>query len=129
MAYVSNESGRSEVYVRPLVNPSQKWQVSINGGVEPVWGRDGRELFYRADRGLLSAAVERAQAFRAGQPRVLFEGSFESGTIDRSNYDVAAGTSGFLMVQSAEEQSGDHDLHLLLNWVETIPALMARASR
>ncbi len=129
MAYVSNESGHSEVYVRPLANPSQKWQVSINGGAEPVWGRDGRELFYRADRGLLSAAVERAQAFRAGQPRVLFEGSFESGTIDRSNYDAAAATSGFLMVQSAEEQSGDHDLHLLLNWVETIPALMARASR
>jgi Tol biopolymer transport system component len=127
VAYVSNESGRNEVYVCPLANPSQKSQVSINGGVEPVWARDGRELFYRTDRELLSVAVERAPAFRASQPRVLFEGSFESGTIDRANYDAA--TSGFLMVQPAEEQSGDHNLHLLLNWVETIPALMSRAPR
>jgi hypothetical protein len=117
------------VYVSPLADPSQKSQVSIDGGVEPVWARDGRELFYRADRGLLSVAVERTTGFRASQPRVLFEGRFESGSIDRANYDAAAATSGFLMVESAEEQSGDHDLHLLLNWVETIPALISRASR
>ena len=128
VAYVSNESGRSEVYVRPLADPSQKSQVSIDGGVEPVWARDGRELFYRVDAGVRSVVVERTTPFRASQPRVLFEGSFESGTIDRPNYDAAT-TSGFVMVESAGEQSGDHDLHLLLNWVETIPALMSRAAR
>jgi serine/threonine-protein kinase len=129
MAYVSNESGRSEVYVRPLADPSRKSQVSVDGGVEPVWAHDGRELFYRADGRLLSVAVEPATAFRASRPRVLFEGRFESGTIDRANYDASASPSGFLMVQSAEEQSGDHDLHLLLNWMETLPALMSRESR
>lgn len=129
VAYVSNESGRNEVYVRPLAGSSQKWQVSTNGGIEPVWAPNGRELFYRADGRLMSVPVEGGSTFRAGQPNTLFEGTFESGTVDRANYDVVAGASGFMMVQPAEERSSDHELHLLLNWLDAVPALLSRASR
>ena len=48
LAYSSNESGRSEVYVRPLGGSGDRWQISSGGGVSPRWRRDGKELFYLA---------------------------------------------------------------------------------
>ena len=47
LVYTSNESGRTEVYVQPYPGPGGKWQISTEGGTEPVWNRNGRELFYR----------------------------------------------------------------------------------
>jgi serine/threonine-protein kinase len=124
LAYVSNESGRNEVYVRSMIGSSQTLQVSSAGGTEPVWSRDSRELFYRADDGVRAVRVENGGT--AGASRALFAGRFESGSIDRINYDV--GTSGgFMMVQAAEQQAGDHELHVLFNWVEALPSLVARA--
>jgi hypothetical protein len=129
IAYVSNESGRNEVYVRPVADATQQSQVSLNGGSEPVWAADGRELFFRTNEGVMSASVEmRGTALRASQPRLLFSGSFDMGTLDRVNYDVSA-ISGFTMVQSGEQESHGHELHLLLNWLETIPAILARTAR
>jgi hypothetical protein len=73
MAYASDESGRPEVYVRAFPTPGVRSQVSTNGGDEPYWGRDGKELFYRsADRMLTAVPVKTDTSFTAGAPRALF---------------------------------------------------------
>ena len=58
LAYLSDESGRLEVYVQPYPGPGGKWQISTEGGAEPVWARDGQELFYRSINGDRMMAVE-----------------------------------------------------------------------
>jgi serine/threonine-protein kinase len=74
LAYVTPESGREEVYIRPFPNTGQaRWQASTGGGTSPVWARSGRELFF-ADGAyrMVSAAIPRGPSFQAGAPRPLF---------------------------------------------------------
>ena len=79
IAYNSNESGRTEIYVQPFPSGAGKWQVSTNGGFYSRWRRDGRELFYMTDvSGGLMMAVDvssSGSSFEAGMPRVLFDTS------------------------------------------------------
>ena len=73
MAYSSNESGRSEVYVVPYPGPGGKWQVSTAGGIYPQWRGDGKELFFQApDQTLMSDSVTTGAAFEVGVPAPLF---------------------------------------------------------
>jgi serine/threonine protein kinase len=73
LAYVSNESGRSSVYVTRFPEPGGKWQVSVEGGGFPVWSRDGRELFYRAPDGkLMAVPLKTDPDFDAGAATPLF---------------------------------------------------------
>jgi Tol biopolymer transport system component len=65
LAYVSNESGRAEIYVQPFPGPGGKVPISTNGGLQPMWSRDGRELFYRAGDSLMAVPIER-ETFRIG---------------------------------------------------------------
>ena len=76
LAYVSIESGRPEVYVQPYPGPGGKWQVSIDGGTEPVWSRNGRELFYRSGNRMMAVETTMQPSFSAGKPRMLFEGPY-----------------------------------------------------
>jgi Tol biopolymer transport system component len=76
IAYVSDESGRYEVYVRPFPGEapsgSGKWQISTGGGGHPIWSRDGRELFYQAPdtRIMVTTYTARADSFAADKPRL-----------------------------------------------------------
>jgi Tol biopolymer transport system component len=74
VAYVSDESGRAEVYVQSFPATGGKWQISSGGGDEPLWRRDGKELFYVAADGKLMAAEvnQSASTFQAGVPKPLF---------------------------------------------------------
>lgn len=71
LAYVSDETGHDEVYVRRLTEGSARWPVSLGGGTEPRWGRAGRELYYRNGDSLNVVAVQTGAEFRSGPPRVL----------------------------------------------------------
>jgi serine/threonine protein kinase/Tol biopolymer transport system component len=73
MAYTSLESGRPEVYVTSFPKAGQRWPVSSDGGAEPCWTADGRELFYRRNQQIVAVAVTTAGTFEAGVPKVLFE--------------------------------------------------------
>jgi eukaryotic-like serine/threonine-protein kinase len=122
LAYVSNESGRSEVFVRARVDPGSRQQVSNDGGVEPVWARDGRQLFYRHDDKMMVASVLSSGAPpRVGTPQELFAGTFAAGTLDAANYDVMPDGQRFLMVQR-ESQSATRTLHVLINWFGVVAA-------
>jgi eukaryotic-like serine/threonine-protein kinase len=127
VAYVSNESGRSEVYVRSFADPSQTAQVSKGGGSEPAWARDGRELFYRAGDRLMGATVQLGNQVRVASPRVVFSAAYERGTLDRANYDVMPG-GRFVFVRAVEQPSAAGDLHVVLNWLDTIRPMLTPAS-
>jgi hypothetical protein len=74
LVYVSVESGREEVYVRPVADPgSARWQVSTAGGTSPMWSHSGHELFFvDAANQLIALPVLDGPAFRTGDPRALF---------------------------------------------------------
>jgi Tol biopolymer transport system component len=74
VAYASNESGRWEIYVAPFPGPGGNWKISSNGGTEPAWRADGKELFYLAvDGRLMAVAVKEGPPFEAGAAEALFQ--------------------------------------------------------
>jgi len=116
IAYVSNQSGRNEVYVRAYADPSRKWQVSNGGGAEPVWDPGGQELFFRAGDRMMVTSTGPSSNPHFVEARMLFEGKFEKGTMDSANYDVMAAPQRFVMVESTDRESREDQLHLLVNW-------------
>src|SRR5262249_14161978 len=74
IAYQSDESGRYEIYVQSFPEPSGPRRISINGGIAPQWGSDGRELFYQAPGGKVMAVSVKlgAESVEASAPRELF---------------------------------------------------------
>jgi Tol biopolymer transport system component len=73
VAYVSDDGGRSQIYVRPFDGPGETQQISTAGGTSPRWNRDGQELFYvAADDRLMAVAIKGTSPFAAGTPRALF---------------------------------------------------------
>jgi Tol biopolymer transport system component len=125
LAYVSNESGREEVYVCSFPDPGGKVQVSTEGGTEPMWSRDGNELFYRNGEKMMAVAFSTAPDFAPSRPTLLFEGPYEMGRYEgnpSSNYDVSP-DGRFVMVR-AEEGKGPQQMNIVLNWAEELKRLV-----
>ena len=120
LAYVSDESGRNDVYVQPFPGPGPKWLVSTDGGIDPVWSKDGRELFYRHDDQLMAVSVAAAREFSADRPRRLFEIRFDAGD-NGPNYDVSPDGKWFVMPRS-DRGPAPVELHLVLNWFREVTA-------
>jgi eukaryotic-like serine/threonine-protein kinase len=121
LAYVSNESERFEVYVQPYPGPGGRWQISTEGGREPVWNPNGRELFYRSGNKVMAVEIATQPSFSAGKPRMLFEGRYVLGQAITTNYDVSPDGQRFLMVKPAEqEQAPPTQINVVLNWFEEL---------
>jgi len=118
LAFASNESGVDQVYVQAYPGPGPPMQISTDGGREPVWSRDGTELFYRHTDRMMAVPVREEGSFVAGRPIELFEGPFASEYKGKSNYDVAP-DGRFLMVQ-VEEGSEPVRLDVILNWFDEL---------
>jgi serine/threonine-protein kinase len=102
LAYVSDESGRREVYVRPFPTGEGRWQISSDGGIEPRWSKHGHEIIYR-DRGwFLAVPVTPGPGFAMGRVDSLFQGTYLL-TGARAQYDVSADGSEFLVVGTPPE--------------------------
>jgi Tol biopolymer transport system component len=120
VAYSSDESGQTQVYVRPFPVPGGKYQVSSAGGSQPVWRRDGKELFYiGADGKLMALEVKRSSKFEAGDVKVLFDthigNVFSSGLLpSRTNYAVSGDGQRFLMNSFMETSA--LPITVVLNW-------------
>ena len=123
LAYVSNESSRPEVYVQPYPGPGGKWHISIDGGTEPVWSRNGRELFYRSGSRMMVVETTMQQSFSAGKPRMLFEGPYFTTAFPNMtvSYDVSADGQRFLVVKQTEaaSRSVEH-INVVLNWFDEL---------
>ena len=122
LAYTSDESGRKEIYVQPYPGPGGKWQISTEGGVEPLWNRNGRELFYRSDKKMMAVEIATKPGFSAGTPKMLFEGQYVSlPTISTPNYDVSPDGQRFLMLKPVEQaQTAPTQINVVLNWFEEL---------
>ncbi len=104
LAYISDESGRYEVYVQPYPGPGGKWLISTEGGNEPVWNPNGRELFYRSGDRMMAVEITKQPGFSAGKPKVLFEGKYLPTPITFPNYDVSLDGQRFLMLKASEQE-------------------------
>ena len=127
VAYVSTESGRAEIYLRPFPDVSrERIQVSRSGGRGPRWSRDGRELFYLSESGHLTAVPVALSARPAlGEPRSLFPvGDF---VIDpeETTYVPEPGGRTFIMIREAESKP-QSQLVLVLNWLEELKAKVGK---
>jgi len=111
LAYASDASGRTEVYVRALDGSGSPVQVSRSGGLEPVWSRDGHELFYRSGR-TVNAATLSGSPLAVVATRLVFQGLFLTDGGYR-NYDVAPDGKHFLMLESVDRQA---ETVVVYNW-------------
>jgi serine/threonine protein kinase/Tol biopolymer transport system component len=122
MAYASDESGELQVYVQPFPATGEKRQISNDGGSEPRWRRDGKELFYIASsKKLMSVVIPDTVAFNAGVPAPLFDVRVPlTGNAYRVNYTVSANGDRFLVNTSVPAEPPR--INLILN----LPALLPR---
>jgi serine/threonine-protein kinase len=134
VAYQSNESGRNEVYVRPFPPTGGRWQVSDEGGAYPRWARDGSELFYRTDEGIMAVGVRATgDGFGASRPRLVVSGSFVGGIggvpVGGSTFaDYDVGPDGrFVVFPSPGEEAPNVQLaRVVVNWFAELRRLAPR---
>lgn len=115
LAHDSDESGRFEVYVRPVAAAQRKWQLSAEGGDRPRWSADGRQVVFRSGRRMMAVDVAVSPSFAAGTPRVLFEGEFDLGGHSTPNYDLAL-DGRLLMIKSTRTPAAPSRLVVVVNW-------------
>ena len=119
VAYTSNESGQSEIYVIPFPpTPNRdRWMVSRGGGVMPRWRRDGKELFFISpDWKMMAVDVSTKPSFQSGTPRALFDTNMVDTGIRTGpmSWDISADGKRFLII--SENSAGAASLNLILNW-------------
>jgi serine/threonine-protein kinase len=121
LAYVSSVSGSHEVYVRPFLADGPAQRVSLQGGTEPLWSRDGRELFYlSASDSLMTIEVTPGPQMRLGRRRALFSTAEYHEHLFHRNYDVALDGQRFIMLRDAE---GEDNLVVVFNWAQELKQL------
>jgi hypothetical protein len=111
LAYVSDQTGRFEVYVERFPELGERRQISTSGGTSPKWSPTGGELFYRRtsnDGSMMSVTVDFEPVFTPGIPEVLFEGNYvRGGTTGRRHYDVSPDGERFLMIRLTGKRRND----------------------
>jgi eukaryotic-like serine/threonine-protein kinase len=122
VAFQSEESGRREVVVQPFPGPGPRYQVSADGGAEPLWARDGSRIYFRQGRGVFEALVATDPRFRVLGRRLLFEGDYLTASAPHANYDVLPDGSGFVMVQAVSAPV----IVVTYNWRSELRRLLAQ---
>jgi serine/threonine-protein kinase len=128
LAYDSNESGQFEVYVRPYPNVGDgRWTISQQGGRQPLWSRDGRELFYRDFSGAVMAVpVSGVPTFTAGEVVKIVDGGSYAGAGpfgSARTYDVARDGQRLLMIKGDNANSNAHRIVVVVNWFDELKRL------
>jgi eukaryotic-like serine/threonine-protein kinase len=123
-AFVSDESGRPEVYIQPFPGPGPKIPVSNNGGLQPMWGKHGRELYYREGDALMEVAVQ-LNPLHVTAGRKLFDLPGALYNFDQfvPDYDVAA--DGRFLAIRREPRAAD-EIHVVLNWTQELRRALGR---
>jgi serine/threonine protein kinase/Tol biopolymer transport system component len=122
IAYVSNESGRFEVYVRAFDESGKKWPISNEGGDEPVWPKNAHEIFFRTGDRMMSVAVTTGTTFSATAPRRLFEGKYLAESYRA--YDATSDGMRFLVIKPVEEAPPPAQIAVVVNWSAELKRLI-----
>ena len=120
LAYVSDETGRWEIYIRALSKSALRWRISTDGGEEPIWDRSGHRLFFRNGDKWMRVELSTGPAFKASEPVQILAGPYVN--IPGYSYDVAA-DGRFLLLKSEYQDKRTSALEVIENW----PALPGRA--
>ena len=129
LAYRSDETGRDEVFVRPFPDAGGKWQISTDGGAQPMWAPNGQELFYTSGNRMMAVAVETDLGFKAGSPRLLFDTPLPALGGDPSRFSVSPDGQRFLVLTPAPadpsaEPAPPPQIHVVMNWFEELKRLV-----
>jgi Tol biopolymer transport system component len=122
IAYAANPTGQMEIWVRPYPGPGPPVRVSPNGGVEPVWARNGRELFYldSIKQQLMAVSIQAGPQLRFSAPVALFSTSEFLFLPQPASYDVAADGRLLMIRPAGRVQPGTRPLTVVLNWAEDV---------
>jgi Tol biopolymer transport system component/predicted Ser/Thr protein kinase len=112
IAYASDESGRYEIYVQPYPGPGGKWQISTEGGTEPIWAHNG-ELFYRNGDKMMAVETNTKSNFSADKPKLLFERHYATYNTMPA-YDVTPDGQRFLLAKTGGQ--APEEINVVLNW-------------
>jgi eukaryotic-like serine/threonine-protein kinase len=116
MAYVSDEGGTPQVFVQSVPVSGGKWQISTNGGDQPAWRRDGKELFYLSPtRKMMSVSVTTGAAFEAGMPHALFDTPIPNSSVTDRNVYATADGQRFLLRRVLDDRSAVPST-IVLDW-------------
>ena len=118
VAYVSNESGSPEVYVEPVPGPGGRRQISSDGGEEPRWVGNGREITYRNGTKMMSVPVQDHPTLQIGKPIELFDRKFDRG-LGVNGYDVTFDGRMFVMTRS--EHAAPTEIRIEMGWPDNLP--------
>ncbi|HXI01707.1 MAG TPA: protein kinase [Candidatus Saccharimonadales bacterium] len=126
LAYSSLESKVRQIYVRPYPDTrSGRWQVTSDGGCQPLWAPDGSELYYRDGAAMMAVPIRTRPEFHAGTPVKLFEGDFVNEDRSRRDYDLEyPGGKRFLMIEEVEPEVHDTKFVYVRNWSEELNTLV-----
>ena len=117
LAYASDESGQQEIYVRPFPTGGGKWQISTEGGIRPLWTRNG-ELVYRNGDNMMAVSIATHPTLSVGTPRLLFERHYEGLGV---YYDVTPDGQRFLMLKASEQtEAAQTQVNVVQNWFEEL---------
>jgi hypothetical protein len=125
LAYASNETGRFEVWVMAYPRSGLRRQVTTEGGAEPIWSPDGKEIYYRSGDRVMAIPVTTTPTLVVGRPSVLFEGSFVAGVGGLSLFDV--GPDGRFLMMRAVSGREPRQLRVVFNWFEELRDRLGRA--
>jgi hypothetical protein len=123
LAYTSNVSGRTEVYVQPFPDLAAEWTISADGGSEPRWAGNGQELFYRNGSEMMAVDIQTQPTFQPQAARVLFERSDMAGT---RSYDVTPDGQQFVIIKQDESTRPLTEAHVVLGWAEELKRRIAK---
>jgi len=127
LAYVSDESGRAEVYVQLYPGPGGKVAISIGGGRAPVWSPEGSEIFYRGlnQAQMMAVAVATDPTFEPGRPQTLFDGLYVAASPGDPHYDISRDGKRFLMIDEGVVEGGaPAQIMVTLNWFQELERLV-----
>jgi len=118
IAFQSDESGRFEIYVQSFPQARERRQVSNDGGIQPFWNKNGRELMYLSDDRVVSVAFDTRQGLRLGRPEVLFRRPFSE--TQRPWAGLAPDGSGFVFLEDATPSAPPTRVEVVVNWFQEL---------
>ena len=132
LAYSSAETGRHEIYVRPYPNlEERRWQISVDGGVQPAFSRRGDELFFLGREGrMMVSQIRTSGEFSASAPRTILEPqryaleSAVNAIVTARTYDISPDGRRFLMIESAEAPINAGGIVVVLNWADELKRVL-----
>jgi len=126
LAWTGNPTGQREIYVAPFPDMSYTRVVSLDGGTEPRWARNGRELFYKSQGQLMVVPVAASESgLQFGSPRPLFSVRPYRSARNRPEYDVAPDGQYFLMIRDVQGEGG-REVFYVENWFAELKAKVGR---